>query len=76
MKLIDKERVVAEIEKRLDKLYNLLPDASKVENGVCVDTNNEFGNGISINFICKNCGHRWYGRRGITIDNYTEIKEE
>ena len=33
MKLIDKERVVAEIEKRLDKLYNLLPDASKVENG-------------------------------------------
>ena len=33
MNMIDKERVVAEIEKRLDKLYNLLPDASKVENG-------------------------------------------
>lgn len=33
MKLIDKDKVVAEIEKRLDKLYNLLPDASKVENG-------------------------------------------
>lgn len=31
MKLIDKDKVVAEIEKRLDKLYNLLPDASKVE---------------------------------------------
>lgn len=34
MKLIDKDKVVAEIEKRLDKLYNFLPDASKVENGI------------------------------------------
>lgn len=34
MKLIDKDKVVAEIEKRLDKLYNLLPDSSKVENGI------------------------------------------
>lgn len=33
MKLIDKDKVVAEVERRLDKLYNLLPDASKVENG-------------------------------------------
>ena len=33
MKLIDKDAVVAEIEERLDKLYNILPDASKVENG-------------------------------------------
>ena len=33
MKLIDKDALVAEIEKRLDELYNLLPDASKVENG-------------------------------------------
>jgi hypothetical protein len=33
MKLIDKDAVVAEIERRLDKLYNLLPNASKVENG-------------------------------------------
>ena len=33
MKLIDKDKVVAEIEERLDKLYNILPDASKVENG-------------------------------------------
>lgn len=32
MKLIDKDKVVAEVERRLDKLYNLLPDASKVEN--------------------------------------------
>lgn len=34
MKLIDKEKVVEEIDKRLDKLYNLLPDGSKVENGI------------------------------------------
>lgn len=33
MKLIDKFALVAEIEKRLDELYELLPDASKVENG-------------------------------------------
>ena len=33
MELIDKSALVAEIEERLDKLYNLLPDASKVENG-------------------------------------------
>ena len=33
MELIDKDAVVAEIEERLDKLYNILPDASKVENG-------------------------------------------
>ena len=32
MELIDKDKVVAEIEERLDKLYNILPDASKVEN--------------------------------------------
>lgn len=30
---IDKDALMAEIEKRLDKLYDLLPDASKVENG-------------------------------------------
>ena len=30
---IDKDALVAEIEKRLDELYDLLPDASKVENG-------------------------------------------
>lgn len=34
MELIDKDKVVAEIEKRLDKMYNLLPDASKVENDI------------------------------------------
>ena len=33
MELIDKSALVAEIEERLDKLYNILPDASKVENG-------------------------------------------
>ena len=30
---IPKDALLAEIEKRLDKLYELLPDASKVENG-------------------------------------------
>ena len=30
---IPKDALVAEIEKRLDELYDLLPDASKVENG-------------------------------------------
>lgn len=44
------------------------------ENGVCTYTNNEYGNGIGVSFICKKCGHGWKGRKGITIDNYTEIK--
>ena len=34
MKLIDKDALVAEIERRTDRLYDLLPDASKVENGM------------------------------------------
>lgn len=33
MKLIDKDALLAEIERRLEELYKLLPDASKVENG-------------------------------------------
>jgi DNA recombination-dependent growth factor C len=33
MKLIDKSTLVAEIERRLEELYSILPDASKVENG-------------------------------------------
>ena len=45
------------------------------ENGICTYTNNEYGNGIGMSFVCKNCGHRWHGRKGITIDNYTEIEE-
>jgi uncharacterized protein YbaR (Trm112 family) len=31
--LIDKDALVAEIDRRLEELYKLLPDASKVENG-------------------------------------------
>ena len=31
---LDKDALVAEIERRLDELYNLLPNASKVENGM------------------------------------------
>lgn len=34
MKLINKSALVAEIERRLNELYNLLPNASKVENGM------------------------------------------
>lgn len=34
MKLIDKTAVVAEIKRRLDELYSLLPNASKVEKGI------------------------------------------
>ena len=33
MKLIDKDALVAEIDRRINELYDLLPDASKVENG-------------------------------------------
>lgn len=31
---IDKDAVVAELEKKTDELYDLLPDARKVENGI------------------------------------------
>lgn len=34
MKLIDKAALVAELEKRTDELYDLLPNASKVEDGI------------------------------------------
>ena len=33
-KYIDKSALVAEIERRLNELYNMLPDTSEVENGV------------------------------------------
>ena len=33
MKLIPKSALVAEIDRRLEELYSILPDASKVENG-------------------------------------------
>ena len=45
------------------------------ENGICISTNNEYGCGVSMSFTCNNCGHRWYGRKGITIDCYSEIKK-
>lgn len=31
---INKSAVIAEIDSKLDKLYEILPDASKVENGI------------------------------------------
>ena len=30
---INKDKIIAEIERKLDELYKLLPNASKVENG-------------------------------------------
>ena len=43
-----------------------------VENGVWLhkDDNNEYGDGIRIDCICKDCGHCWHGRRGLDFSNY------
>lgn len=43
-----------------------------VENGVWLHKhdNNEYGNGIRIDCICKQCGHLWRGRRGLNFSNY------
>lgn len=38
--------------------------------GEIVDTNNEYGNGLRIEFKCKSCGHRWTGRKGVSIESY------
>ena len=46
------------------------------KDGVCVYTNNEYGNGISMFFKCQNCGHGWYGRKGITIYSYLKDEED
>lgn len=45
------------------------------KDGLLEWTNNEYGNGIGVDFKCHCCGHRWNGRKGITIDNYT-IEEQ
>lgn len=37
------------------------------------DCANEIGLGIRTEFVCKNCGHMWIGRKGATIDNYSEV---
>lgn len=37
------------------------------------DCANEFGLGLRTEFVCKNCGHTWTGRKGATIDNYSDV---
>lgn len=46
------------------------------ENGILKWTNNEYGNGIRVDFLCHSCGHIWTGRKGITIDSYTIEENE
>lgn len=43
------------------------------KDGICVDTNNEYGIGVRpVYFKCNNCGHYWAGRKGVSIDSYSE----
>lgn len=42
------------------------------ENGILKWTNNEYGNGVRVDFVCHSCHHIWTGRKGITINCYTE----
>lgn len=44
----------------------------RFRNGVFVDSNNEYGCGIRIEFKCWECEHRWTGRKGVTINSYLE----
>ena len=46
------------------------------KDGVLEWTNNEYGNGVRMDFFCHCCGHRWKGRRGITIDDYTMEEQQ
>lgn len=43
-----------------------------VKDGIITDTNNEYGNGYKIEFSCRNCGHRWTGKKGVSIESYIE----
>ena len=48
------------------------------EDGLCderTDCANEIGLGVNVTFHCLNCDHRWTGRKGVTIDNYSEVEE-
>lgn len=46
------------------------------KDGVLEWTNNEYGNGVRMDFFCHCCGHRWTGRKGITIDSYTMEEQQ
>lgn len=39
------------------------------------DCADDFGNGINVYFHCKNCGHHWTGRKGVSIDSYSEYED-
>lgn len=39
------------------------------------DCANEFGLGLRVEFVCKNCGHTWIGRKGASIDSYSEYDD-
>lgn len=43
-----------------------------IDNGVWKHEydNNEYGNGLRIEFRCDECGHKWRGAKGVTIDAY------
>ena len=48
------------------------------KDGVCderEDCVNEIGLGINVSFHCWNCDHHWTGRKGVTIDNYSDYEE-
>ena len=43
-----------------------------IVDGEIVDSNNEYGNGLYVEFKCNCCGHWWTGRKGPTIEAYDE----
>ena len=45
-----------------------------VDNGVWEHErdSNDFGEGIKIEFTCDSCGHKWTGRKGVTMESYNE----
>lgn len=48
------------------------------KDGICderTDCANDIGLGVNVTFHCNNCDHRWTGRKGVTIDDYTESED-
>lgn len=54
--------------------YEVVEAASEhfIDNGVWKREydNNEYGNGLRIEFRCDECDHKWTGKKGVTIDAY------
>lgn len=45
------------------------------KDGICdefEDTAQDIGLGINMTFHCMNCDHIWTGRKGKTLDNYSD----